>query len=567
LSQFGNAQVHAQSNLLFSTSPSKTSDAGRYSVTVEVPKDFNPQSVRFKWRANNLRLSQPDGTPLNSILDNVDSYSNLNVQELQDGLDGLIQVSISDKGRKATFSFASIIAARVSMSLEAEEADGGNGASVTVPLEFTFLPNSNPDTLVANIPRPDNVSLEVNNPDPGNASRTIVSVKVSDSSPTSMAIDASSRNYGRPYWVMRINKSGTPLSPLTKITPSGGTPVWAKFEISQESYQTAGLYFRVIFGQVFPQLDHLESNALLYQVCPSCQSPIWSYFYKDFNYNVTFKHSVASKIGFQWSTDNFSDLKATWKNPTKTIVNDIGTLAYNSFYFRFQKDVSNFPPEAVCERTIVDMQYKKGSSWISVWTDKSFGRSGAPFSAYQAGGYSYLNCLDYTKNINGLSIESNVSQEYMNIDDIMPYPSPELAVGTYSFRFVLKNQYLDNSNQQIGSVSEELVSPFDVKYIDTPNAPKLNIQVSYPLQVLLGKKYTSSVVTSPKASGSCTYYLFNRVRIPVGTSSLKNGRSNLSVTAMSTNVGNGQASSLTVVCTSGKVTGTGGVAFYIVGKG
>jgi len=566
LSVLGVESAQAQSTLLFSTPPQKTADAGRYSVTVEVPKDFNPQSVKFIWSATNIRLTQPDGTSTNSILDNIDLYASLNETRLQDGLDGLMKVSILDKGRKSTFSFASIIGARVSMVLEAEEDDGGNRLSATAPLQFTFLPNSNPENLVANIPQPDNISLEVNNPDPGNATTTNISVRVSDSSPTDMAIDAFSYKYQRSYWVLRINKSGSPLGPLTKITPTGGAPVWAKFQISQDSYKTAGLYFRVIFGQVFPQLDRIKSSDLFYTVCPNCSGPIYSYFYKDFNYNIPFKLSSTSKIGFQWSTGDFSDLTATWKNPTRTITND-DMYAYNRFYFRFQRDVGKFPPEAVCERTVVDLQYKKGSKWISVWTDKSFGYSGAPSGASEAGGYEYLNCLDYTKNDNGLTLESSVSQQYMNINDIMPYPSPELPVGVYSFRFVLKNQYLDSSDEPIGPISQELVTPFNLKYINTPAAQKLTVKVSYPAQTLLGKKYLASVVTSPKASGSCSYYLFNRVRIPVGTASLKNGKSSLTVTAMSTNVGNGQASSLTVVCTSGKMTGTGGAGFYVLGKG
>lgn len=559
--------AQGQSALLFSSPPQKTADSGRYSVTVEVPKDFNPQSVKFVWSAKSIRLAKPDGTTTNSILDNIDLYAKLNETQLQDGLDGLVKILILDKGRKATFSFASIIGAKVSLVLEAEENDGGNGLSVSVPLQFTFLPNPNPENLVADIPQPDNISIEVNNPDPGNATITTVSVRVSDSSPTDMAIDASSYKYQRSYWVMRINKAGSPLSPLTKITPTGGAPVWAKFQISQDSYKTAGLYFRVIFGQVFPQLDRIKSNDLFYTVCPNCRAPFYSYFYKDFNYSIPFKQSATPKIGFQWSTGKFSDLTSSWKNPTKTVVNDNGIPAYNSFYFRFQRDVSKFPPEAVCERTIVDLQYKKGSNWISVWTDKSFGYSGAPSSASKAGGYKYLNCLDYTKNENGLTLESLVSQQYMNIDDIMPYPSPELPVGVYSFRFVLKNQYLDASEEPIGSTFEESVTPFSVKYINTPDAPKLNVKVSYPVQTMLGKKYLASVVTSPKASGNCSYYLFNRVRIPVGTASLKNGKSSLSVTAMSTNVGTGQASSLTVVCTSGKMTGTGGAIFYVLSKG
>jgi hypothetical protein len=381
-----------------------------------------------------------------------------------------------------------------------------------------------------------------------------------------MSIDASSYKYQRSYWVLRINKSGSPLGPLTKITPTGGAPVWAKFQISQDSYKTAGLYFRVIFGQVFPQLDRIKSSDLFYTVCPNCSGPIYSYFYKDFNYNIPFKLSSTSKIGFQWSTGDFSDLTATWKNPTKTITND-NMYVLNRFYFRFQRDVSRFPPDAVCERTIVDLQYKKGSNWISVWTDKSFGYSGAPSGASEAGGYEYLNCLDYTKNVNGLTLVSSVSQQYMNIDDIMPYPSPELPVGAYSFRFVLKNQYIDSSDVLIGPISQEVITPFNVNYINTPAAPELNVKVSYPTQTLLGKRYLASVVTSSKASGNCSYYLFNRVRIPVGTASLKNGKSSLSVTAMSTNAGTGQASSLTVVCTSGKMTGTGYAIFYVLSKG
>lgn len=566
LSVLGIEPAQGQSTLLFSSPPQKTADAGRYSVTVEVPKDFNPQSVKFVWSAKSIRLTKPDGTSTNSILDNIDLYAKLNETRLQDGLDGLIKISILDKGRKATFSFASIIGATVSMVLEAEEDDGGNRLSATVPLQFIFSPNPNPENLVANIPQPDNVSLEVNNPDPGNATITNISVRVSDSSPTDMAIDASSYKYQRSYWVLRINKSGSPLGPLTKITPTGGAPVWAKFQISQDSYKTSGLYFRVIFGQVFPQLDRIKSSDLFYTVCPNCSGPIYSYFYKDFNYSIPFKQSAMPKIGFQWSTGDFSDLTATWKNPTTTIVND-NIYAYSRFYFRFQRDVSKFPPEAVCERTVVDLQYKKGSNWVSVWTDKSFGYSGAPSGASEAGGYEYLNCLDYTKNDNGLTLESSVSQQYMNIDDIMPYPSPELPVGNYSFRFVLKNQYIDSSDVLFGPIREEVITPFNIKYINTPAAPKLNVKVSYPAQTLLGKRYLASVVTSSKASGNCSYYLFNRVRIPVGTASLKNGKSSLSVTAMSTNVGTGQASSLTVVCTSGKMTGTGYAIFYVLSKG
>jgi len=560
--------AQGQSALLFSSPPQKTADAGRYSVTVEVPKDFNPQSVKFVWSAKNIRLAKPDGTPTNSILDNIDLYAKLNETRLQDGLDGLVKISILDKGRKATFSFASIIGARVSTVLEAEEDDGGNGLSITVPLQFTFLPNPSPENLVANIPQPDNISIEVNNPDPGNATTTTVSVRVSDSSPTDMAIDASSYKYQRSYWVMRVNKEGSPLSPLAKITPTGGAPVWAKFQVSQDTYKTSGLYFRVIFGQVFPQLDRIKSNDLFYTVCPNCSGPFYSYFYKDFNYSIPFKQSATPKIGFQWTTDELSDLTASWKNPTKTIVNDNGTSNYNGFSFRFQSDVSKFPPEAVCERTLVDLQYKKGTNWISASNEKYGGFWEWSFGKLVAGGgYEYLNCLDYTKNSNGFTSESSISQNYINTSDIRALSSPYLPVGVYSFRFVLKSQYLDTAYQPVSSINETLVTPFAVRYIDTPDAPKLSVQVSYPMQTLLGRKYRASVITSPKASGTCSYYLFNRVRIPVGTANLKSGKSSLTVAAMSSNVGNGQASSLTVVCASGKMTGTGGAIFYVLSKG
>jgi len=553
--------------LSFVNSPQKSADAGRYSVTVEVPKNFNPQSVKFFWRAKNFHLARPDGSKIFSILDDVDLYNDLEEQQLADGLNGLLEYGVVDQGRKATFQFFSIIGAQVSVILEAKENDGGNGLSVSVPLQFTFLPNSSSANLVAKLPAPDKISLDINNPDPGSAASTTVSVKVSDVSPRTMAIDDTSYKYQRSYWIMRINKSGLPISPLTKITPSDGSPIWAKFKVTQDSYRTAGLNFRVIFGQVFPELDHVKSSELFSTVCPSCMGPIWSYFYNDFSYTIAFKNTALEKIGFQWSTDNFSDLTATWKNPTGTIINDNGTGGYKSFYFRFQRDISKLPTQAVCEKTVVDLQYKKGSSWISAWTDESFGYSGAPSTARDAGGYPYLNCLDYTKNENGLTLESNISQEYMNIDDIMPYPSPELPVGTYSFRFVLKSDYLDSSGNAIGSRIEEPVTPFNVKYIDTPAAPTLRVSVNYPSQTLLGRKYLASVSTSPKASGSCSYYLFNRVRIPVGSSALRNGKSSLSVSALSLNVGNGLPSSLTVVCTSQKMTGSGGTLFYIVGRG
>jgi hypothetical protein len=215
------------------------------------------------------------------------------------------------------------------------------------------------------------------------------------------------------------------------------------------------------------------------------------------------------------------------------------------------------PENAFCESSIVDLQYQKSGKWISVWSLKGYGGN-AP-----SGGYRYLNCINASLNNNGQTYFTTISQDYMNIADTLPYPSPELPVGEYKFRFALKIQYLDEDKRIIGQELEEKFESFPVKYIFTPDDPKLEVSVAYPRLVAYKSKNMVSVTTSPKSNGTCSYYLFNRVRISVGKAPLVNGKSKLIVQALSMNVGNNLATSITVVCKSGNLEGTGGVAFFV----
>jgi hypothetical protein len=557
-SSLGFTPVIGQESLTVTFPDGSTAPAGRLKVEVSVPNTFDPQSVKFWWGVENWKISKLDGSSTSSIMDNPDQFEALNIRALENALDGLVKVDIRDLGRKVELNFLSMLAVKVSVNVVVKAYDNGKESSITTPITFKFSPSSAETGVVANIPEPDRFSLDVNNPDPGSATSTKVSVSLGTDAPDTMALDATSVAFGKSYWVFRVSKNGVPIGPVQELSASKSTKVWASFDITQTSYKVAGANFRVVSGQVFPDLDHLQKSNLAWDLCGSCMSgwPVWTYFYRDFEYKIPFKDKPTNLIKFQWTTSEFSDLTDNWKNPTKAVVND-NNYGYERFYFRFQRDISKLPANAFCESAIVDLQYQKSNKWTSVWLTKDYGRNGP------TGGFTYLNCIDTSLNDNGQTYMSMISKNYMNVADSLPYYSPELPVGNYKFRFALKLKYIDENKKTIGQEWEETFDSFPVKYIFTPDDPTLEVDVTYPRLVAYKSKNVASVTTSPKSNGKCNYYLFNRIRIQVGSAKLVNGKSKLTVQALSMNVGNGLATSITVVCKAGNLEGTGGVAFFV----
>ena len=557
-STVGFAPASAQDVLTVTFPDGSTAPAGRLKVVVSVPNTFDPQSVKFWWGVNDWKISKLDGSKTSSIMDKPAQFEALDVRAFENSLDGMIEVRIRDLGRKVELNFLSMLAVKVSVNVVVKAYNNGKELSITNPITFNFSPTNAETGVVANIPEPDKFSLDVNNPDPGNGTSTKVSVSLGDDAPDSMAIDETSIKFGKSYWVFRVSKNGMPIGPVKELSTSKSSKVWATFDITQTSYKAAGAIFRVVSGQVFPDLDHLKKSNLANDLCGACMSgwPIYTYFYRDFEYKIPFKEKPLDLIKFQWTSGEFSDLTNNWKNPTKTIIND-NNYGYERFYFRFQRDITKLPPNAVCESAIVDLQYQKAGKWISVWSLKGYGGN-AP-----AGGFTYLNCLNTSLNENSQTYFSMISPDYINTADTLPYPSPELPVGDYKFRFALKMKYFDEDKRIVGPELEETFESFPVKYIFTPDDPILDVNVTYPRLVAYKSKNLASVTTSPKLNGTCSYYLFNRVRISVGKAPLVNGKSKLTVQALSMNVGNNLATSITVVCRSGNLEGTGGVAFFV----
>ena len=564
-SSVGSTTVLAQEALTVAFPDGSTAPAGRLKVVVSVPNTFDPQSVKFWWSIRDWKISKLDGSKTSSIMDKPAQFEALGVRAFENALDGMVEVRGRDLGRKIEFNFLSMLAVKVSVNVVVTTEINGKLSSISTPIAFKFSPSNAETGVVANIPEPDKFSLDVNNPDPGNSTSTKVSVSLGDDAPDTMALNETSVAFSKSYWVFRVSKNGVPISPVMELSPSKGSKVWATFDITQTSYKAAGAIFRVVSGQVFPDLDHLKKSNLANDLCDRCMSgwPIFTYFYQDFEYKIPFKEKPLSLVKFQWTTGDLSDLTNTWKNPTKTIVND-NNYGYERFYFRFQRDISKLPANAVCESTIVDLQYQKSGKWISVWSLKA--NSKREYGGNGPEGYSYLNCLNTDLNSHGSGRDHLNANYWVNSYGSIegsPYPSPELPNGDYKFRFALKIKYFDEDERIVGPELEETFESFPVKYIFTPDDPELEVSVTYPRLVAYKSKNIASVTTSPKSNGTCSYYLFNRVRIPVGKAPLVNGKSKLTVQALSTNVGNNLATSITVVCKSGNLEGTGGVAFFI----
>lgn len=531
---------------------------GRLKVEVSLPETFDPQSVKFFWSVENWQISKLDGKKTSSILDNPAMYQNLGIRAFEDPLDGLVEVKFRDFGRKIELDFLSMLAVKVSANVIVKSTNLGKNSSLSTLLNFQFRQSKSDAGIVANIPDPDKFSLDINNPSPGSATSTKISLSLGSDAPTNMALDQTSFTFEKKYWVFRVSKTGVPISAAQELSPYKESKKWVSFDISASSYKLAGAIFRVVSSQVFPDLDHLTKSNLAYDLCISCMSgyPIWSYFYQDYEYKIPFKEEVKELIKFQWSTGSFSDLSSKWRNPTSTIIND-NNYGYENFFFRFQRDVSKLPENAVCEADNVDLQFLRANKWTSVWSLQDYGGY-AP-----SGGFNYRNCIDIRNNDNGQTYASSISPEYMNVADTLPYPSPELPNGSYKFRFVLKIKYLDEKNQVVGAESEEVFDSFPVMYIFTPEKPSLKVNVNYPRMVAYKSKNLVTVATSPKVNGTCQYYLFYKARMSVGTAKLQNGNSKLIVQALSMNIGNGLGTSITVVCKSKELEGTGGVVFFV----
>jgi hypothetical protein len=135
------------------------------------------------------------------------------------------------------------------------------------------------------------------------------------------------------------------------------------------------------------------------------------------------------------------------------------------------------------------------------------------------------------------------------------------VTGIQSFR-VLYDGSSYSSYDKIAPFTSNVVK---VNVSKNPVTP-LTVKVSYPRVVILGKSYTANVLVSPASSGMCSYHLFYRMRILIGQSNLKNGKSSLTFPAAVAGSDAGNPATLTVVCTAGKSTGTGFAGFNWVRK-
>ena len=557
---------------------------GATTLTINLPSDFVPTSVNFDWQYRIIKITNLDGSATNSVFDSIRKFDwqdgipnpveNLSIYErdyFQKPDEGMINLKITPKGRKATAVASSLIQAKIVFEISVTNEEGNANETAKGTLIVDFFKSSDPSAIVAPLPKPDQLFIEVNNPNPGSSKKTKVSISVAENSPKIMSGNGVS--YSRSYFVQRVTPNGIPIGNIKKFDN------WFQVELTEDNYYAAGLVFRVYSTQIIPEFSYFRSNNLTKEICGSCyenSTTIFTLMYQDFPIKVNFdkqppslteRNSKNSSLlqtelsnymrdTFRWSDDPEVNLVLANSSP-KSIVNDIGYKGASEIYYKFQVDVTKFPSEATCLRTGLDIQFFENNKWTSVFSKKDYytGNTiyGKPSEVF------FLNCLDINLNKNDYYYNEK-SENYIN-RSLRGAPLPVLNLGKRNFRLILVNQF-EMIDGTLGEVFEINAANFEVNYVKSSPPPTLKVYVSYPSNVLIGQKYLAIATTNPLKNGTCYYYLFNRVRIPVGSSSLKNGKSSLRITAFSSIPNSGRPNSLTVVCNSGNVSGTGGAYFY-----
>jgi hypothetical protein len=550
--------------------------AGDALFNLTLPADFVPTSVHFSWAAGTPKVTTLDGQSTNTTL-------SLTPPEL----DGFIRVKISPSGRNATVHIYSMLAVQVTTQIVVTDSEASKGKSISTSITAKFAENSNSDTTVAKIPVQDEIKVDINNPKTNGSPSTKVSIAISKDSPSSLQnFNPNLPNFGRSYSIQRVTSQGQPLGVSSGNTDNTGSEQkWFQVAVTQDNYLASGLVFRVFFSQAIPQFTGFGGNALSRLICEepgvcgnsaydSHYTVLWVKMYKDFNVTVDFAKQpnkasntngastdvVSNQIkalvnSFRWSPYHGVVLTNSSANPMK--ISTYGNADADGVYFYYRADITNFPTGALCLDTEPDLQYLDGSKWTSVWSDPNY-KTLAQSSFYEPLGTNpHSICLDdseysYTNSYDRSQVGS--------FSDNPGLPLPDLNYGEHRFRIVLKNQFR-STDTKIGSPFDAISTVFRVKYVPTPVTPKLNVSVTYPRIVVLGKTYKATAKTTPASSGTCSYYLSNGVRVFIGSAALKKGTSTFSFPAMSSNPNSGQLASLTVVCTAGNLSGTGGTYF------
>ena len=203
-------------------------------------------------------------------------------------------------------------------------------------------------------------------------------------------------------------------------------------------------------------------------------------------------------------------------------------------------------------------------------------------SAVRVGEYFDVSCLA-TSNIDGAMahLQSLSSNKWVNISDGQ-WSSTNLAFPNLSFsktgsgtlRVVTDAQagkYLGNTSTNmvvsISAAASSSASSGGNSSSSGGTSGALQVSVSYPKVVIAGRRYSAVVTTSPAVNGQCTYYLFYRVRVPIGQASLQKGKSSFTFPATKIGDTGTGAATLTVVCQAGSLSGYGGAGFFVTQAG
>ncbi len=559
---------------------------GDAAFNLSLPSDFVPSSEHFKWVSSDPKITTLDGMQTNTLFD---TYTDVKLPHEADvpdpATDGFVKIKIVGSGRNVTIHIYSMLSIQISTTVTVSDLETQKGKSVSTPISARFLESTNPDALVVKLPLPDNIKLDINNPKTMGSDTTKISVAIPQGSNSHLqTFNTNVPNYGRTFFIQRVTPTGQPMGGIENITPTASEQNWFQWNITQESYIGSGLTFRVYFTQAIPQFTGFGGNSLSSVICEypaNCGNSPYDHsstvlrvaMYKDFNVvldfakqpkkasfsstgiTATIQNQIKSETNsFRWTPYTGTLLSANSASPTKNIT--FGNSDADGIYYFFKADLANFPANATCLDTEADLQYLSGKNWKSVWADADYSAIAANSFYTPLGKNPNSICLDSEDSFytNSYIPESNRTTD-------VGLPLPNLKDGEHQFRIVLKNQFR-NTDAKVGTPFDAIAPVFKIKYVSPPPPPpKLKVTVTYPRIVVLGKSYIASVITSPTTTGSCDYFLFNGMRTLIGTKPLKSGISSFSFPAMSSNANSGQLSSLTVVCTAGKITGTGAAYF------
>lgn len=99
---------------------------------------------------------------------------------------------------------------------------------------------------------------------------------------------------------------------------------------------------------------------------------------------------------------------------------------------------------------------------------------------------------------------------------------------------------------------------FKIEFI--PDIGKASMGIKFPAMVQYGKTSTASVTTSPRFSGTCSYFRYYNGDILIGKSKLTNGKSSLSFKTIWVGP-SGTSQTLKVVCAGGRFRASGIISY------